>query len=78
MSNGKVDIYLNSHALESTWGRSQAVRFGFTNEAIHLPEAYLQDVGQPNILNIVLAEDSEGLYWFSNVFLPVQPIFRST
>ncbi len=22
MSNGKVDIYLNSHALESTWGRS--------------------------------------------------------
>ncbi|KJA23814.1 hypothetical protein HYPSUDRAFT_39295 [Hypholoma sublateritium FD-334 SS-4] len=73
-SNGNVDITLNKHPLESTWGQSQAVKLNFANEDIHLPEAYLMDVGQSNVLTIVLADDSEGVYWLSDVFLPVQPV----
>ncbi len=77
-SNAKVEMSLNNHPLEGNWGQSQAVRHNFANEDIHLPEAYLMDVGQPNVLTIVLAEDSPGAYWVSDVFLPVQPILGAS
>ncbi|KJA18116.1 hypothetical protein HYPSUDRAFT_205614 [Hypholoma sublateritium FD-334 SS-4] len=76
-SNVKVAISLNKHPLERTWGRSQAVKFNFVSEDVRLPEAYLMDVGQTNILTIAM-EDSRGGYWLSDVFLPVQPTFSST
>ena len=77
-SNAKVEISLNNHPLEGNWGESQAVRHNFANEDIQLPEAYLMDVAQPNVLTIVLAEDSPGAYWISDVFLPVQPILSAS
>ncbi|KJA23821.1 hypothetical protein HYPSUDRAFT_39312 [Hypholoma sublateritium FD-334 SS-4] len=49
----------------------------FENEDIFLPEAYLKDAEQPNILQVVLRDDSPAGYWLSNVFLPVHPVVRS-
>ncbi len=73
----RLDISLNGHALECTWGTSQEVIDNFENEDIFLPEAYLKDVEEPNSLQLVLPNDNTGAYWLSNVFLPAQPVVRS-
>ncbi len=73
----RVDISLNGHALERTWGTSQEVIDNFENEDIFLPEAYLKDAEEPNTLRVVLAYNSPGAYWLSNVLLPVQSVVRS-
>lgn len=75
--NGRVDILLNDHALECTWGLSREVKDGFEDEDIFIPEAYLKEDEQSNILRIVLRNDSAGVYWLSNVFLPARPNVKS-
>ena len=69
--------WLNDHALECTWGLSREVKDGFEDEDILLPEAYLKEAEQSNILQIVLRNDSAGVYWLSNVFLPARPNVKS-
>lgn len=67
----KLIIKLNGYELNGTWGQTRAVQSDFTNEDIHLPKDYLGDLRQPNVLEIIL---DDGVYWLSDIFLPVRPV----
>ena len=72
-----TDISLNDHQLKRTCGLSDEVKDNFENEDIFLPKEFLKDDNQPNIVQVILEYDSEGVYWLSDVFLPVRPAVRS-
>ncbi|KAH9487357.1 hypothetical protein JR316_0001431 [Psilocybe cubensis] len=67
-----VDIDLNDHILERTWGLSQDSKDFLVDEDIFLPAAHVK-TNEPNVLTIKLADDSKAVYWLSDVFLPVRP-----
>lgn len=75
--SAEVNITLNDRDLECTWGLSQAVKFNFLNEDIQLPEEYLK-LGEHNVLMIKMSEESKGVYWLSDVFLPAKPAITPT
>ncbi|KAF5321009.1 hypothetical protein D9619_000537 [Psilocybe cf. subviscida] len=77
-NSGKVNLKLNGHELTGSWGQTQAVQHNFANEDIHLPNDHLRDVGEHNMLEIILDNESVGPYWLSDVFLPVQPVQVAT
>ncbi|KAF9004018.1 hypothetical protein BDQ17DRAFT_471830 [Cyathus striatus] len=71
-SKGKVDITLNGTKLDPTWGIAYPVMANFQNEDIMLPCASLKVAPEQNELEIKVTEDSEGVYWLSDVFLPAR------
>ncbi|KAF5320941.1 hypothetical protein D9619_000532 [Psilocybe cf. subviscida] len=67
--NGKVNVKLNGHELELRGQRP----ISFTSEDIHLPNEYLNDVGRPNTLEIIVDNESGSIYCLSDVYLPIRP-----
>lgn len=65
-SVGKIEIAINDHTLEQTWGKALD---DFLNEDVLLPRDHLKAPPDWNILTITLAPESTAVYWLSDIYI---------